>query len=153
MEVHMSHEVNTKMMESIADEVWNSYYESAKVTREIDYEFVGDDGYTAEGFITYDAIYKDKAYKVLPNTLKANFDELQTANGLARLDEEMCQEQIEMDSEALEYCQDDVNEFLKEDRFMSLFNQIDLETAGNSHDDICGIIAEREIANWAEVSA
>lgn len=154
MEVHMSHEVNTRMMESIADEVWNNYYESAKVTRKVEYEFVGDDGDAAEGFIQYEAIYKDKGYKVLPNTLKVEFDETQSANDNAKLDQEMCEEQVfDCGDEALLTCQLDVDEFLKEDRFMSLFNKIDLETAGNSHDDICQIIARKEIENWAEISA
>lgn len=154
----MSHEVNTMMMESITDDVFNSFYDSSVITVELDYLYVGDDGEGLDGSVEAKAVFRGNGYRILPDSLTPIYDEFATANGLAKIDDDFAKMILDDDPEIIQDLEDTANQHLYEDRFMSIymkklfdFSQ-KLSDKTPSSDEILYAIAEDEIEKWAERS-
>ena len=154
----MSHEVNTMMMESITDDVFNSFYDSSVITVELDYMYVGDDGEGLDGSVEAKAVFRGNRYRILPDSLTPIYDEFATANGLAKIDDDFAKFLLDEDPEIIQDLEDKANQHLYEDRFMALYMKklfdFSQKLSGKmpSSDEILYAIAEDEIEKWAERS-
>ena len=152
----MSHEVNTMMMESITDDVFNSFYDSSVITVELDYMYVGDDGEGLDGSVEAKAIFRGNRYRILPDSLTPIYDEFSTQNGLAKIDDDFAKFLLDEDPEIIQDLEDRANEHLYEDRFMALYMKklfdFSQKLSGKmpSTDEVLYAIAEDEIEKWAE---
>lgn len=154
----MSHEVNTMMMESITDDVWNSFYDSSVITVELDYMYVGDDGEGLDGSVEAKAVFRGNRYRILPDSLTPIYDEFATANGLAKIDDDFAKMILDDDPDIIQDLEDKANQHLYEDRFMVLYMKKLLDFSQKlsgkmpSTDEVLYAIAEDEIEKWAERS-
>lgn len=152
----MSHEVNTMMMESITDDVFNSFYDSSVITVELDYMYVGDDGEGLDGSVEAKAIFRGNRYRILPDSLTPIYDEFSTQNGLAKINDDFAKFLLDEDPEIIQDLEDRANEHLYEDRFMALYMKklfdFSQKLSGKmpSTDEVLYAIAEDEIEKWAE---
>jgi hypothetical protein len=148
----MSHEVNTMMMESIADDVWNNFYQKTTKYVEAEYVFIGDDGEGLDGTIEARAIFRGDRYRILPDSITPMYDEFSSQNANAKIDDELAYANIEDDPEVIDYLEDVANEDLNEDRFMRVYLE-KLKSFSDSPkvDDVLAAIAEDEINAWAEM--
>ena len=149
----MSHEVNTTMMESIADDVWNSFYDSSVINVELDYMYVGDDGEGLDGSVEAKAVFRGDRYRILPDSLTPIYDEFATANALAKIDDDFAKMILDDDPDIIQDLEDTANMHLYEDKFMALYMK-KLKSFSNTpaSDDVLAAIAEDEINAWAERS-
>ena len=154
----MSHEVNTMMMESITDDVFNSFYDSSVITVELDYMYVGDDGEGLDGSVEAKAVFRGNRYRILPDSLTPIYDEFATANGLAKIDDDFAKMILDDDPDIIQDLEDKANQHLYEDRFMVLYMKKLLDFSQKlsgkmpSTDEVLYAIAEDEIEKWAERS-
>ena len=154
----MSHEVNTMMMESITDDVFNSFYDSSVITVELDYMYVGDDGECLDGSVEAKAVFRGNRYRILPDSLTPIYDEFATANALAKIDDDFAKFLLDEDPEIIQDLEDTANQHLYEDRFMALYMKklfdFSQKLSGKmpSTDEVLYAIAEDEIEKWAERS-
>lgn len=149
----MSHEVNTMMMESIADDVWNSFYDSSVINVELEYMYVGDDGEAVDGSVEAKAVFRGDKYRILPDSLTPIFDDMSTQALIAKMDDDFAKFLLDEDPEIIQDLEDTANMHLYEDRFMALYMK-KLKSFSNTpaSDDVLAAIAEDEINAWAERS-
>lgn len=149
----MSHEVNTMMMESIADDVWNSFYDSSVINVELEYMYVGDDGEAVDGSVEAKAVFRGDKYRILPDSLTPIYDDMSTQCLIAKMDDNLAMINLEDDTEIMQDLEDTANMHLYKDRFMALYMK-KLKSFSNTpaSDDVLAAIAEDEINAWAERS-
>ncbi len=149
----MSHEINTMMQESIADDVWNSFYDSSVINVELDYMYVGDDGEALDGSVEAKAVFRGDRYRILPDSLTPIYDDFSKQCLIAKIDDDLAMANLEDDSEIIQDLEDTANVHLQEDRFMALYMK-KLKSFSNipASDDVLAAIAQDEIEAWAERS-
>ena len=149
----MSHEVNTMMQESIADDVWNSFYDSSVINVELEYMYVGDDGEAVDGSVEAKAVFRGDKYRILPDSLTPIYDDMSTQCMIAKMDDDLAKINLDDDPEIMQDLEDTANIHLYEDRFMALYMK-KLKSFSNTpaSDDVLAAIAEDEIEAWAERS-
>jgi len=149
----MSHEVNTMMQESIADDVWNSFYDSSVINVELEYMYVGDDGEAVDGSVEAKAVFRGDKYRILPDSLTPIYDDMSSQCMIAKMDDDLAMINLEDDPEIMQDLEDTANMHLYEDRFMALYMK-KLKSFSNTpaSDDVLAAIAEDEIEAWAERS-
>ena len=145
----MSVDAHKIMAENIADDVFDAFNESSTITKTIDWMFVGDDGECLDGEVQYTAKFIGSKYFVVPDWITAIIDETHPDNDLDKIDEQFAQDQI-LDERGilLEELQEDINNYLTKDKFMSLVAQKFRQT--KDIDQALESIIEDEYNDWIE---
>lgn len=143
----MSVDAHKIMAENIADDVFDAYNESSTITKTIDWMFVGDDGECLDGEVQYTAKFVGGGYTVVPDSIEPIFDEHSTANGLAKIDDDFAKFLLDEEKDdLLEELQDDIDNYLTKDKFMSLVAQKFKQT--KDIDKALECIIEDEYNDW-----
>lgn len=145
----MSVDAHKIMAENIADDVFDAFNESSTITKTIDWMFVGDDGECLDGEVQYTAKFVGGGYTVVPNSIKAIIDEMHPDNLKAKIDEDFAQDQLSDEKGILlEELQEDIDNYLTKDKFMSLVAQKFRQT--KDIDQALESIIEDEYNDWYE---
>lgn len=145
----MSVDAHKIMAENIADDVFDAFNESSTITKTIDWMFVGDDGECLDGEVQYTAKFVGGGYTVVPNSIKAIIDEMHPDNLKAKIDEDFAQDQLgDEKGILLEELQEDIDNYLTKDKFMSLVAQKFRQT--KDIDQALESIIEDEYNDWFE---
>lgn len=145
----MSVDAHKIMAENIADDVFDAFNESSTITKTIEWMFVGDDGECLDGEVEYTAKFVGGGYTVVPNSIKPIIDEMHPDMDLAKIDEQFAQDQLLDEQDLLlEELQDDIDEYLTKDKFMSLVAQKFRQT--KDIDLALESIIEEEYNDWYE---